>query len=254
MSNLVLLKSSNFHGVECDFYADGDDFWMSREQIGIALEYQNPREAIKLIHKRRKDRLDKLSRGFQIETPRGGTQTTVIYSAKGIYEICRWSKQTKAHEFFDFVYEILESLRSGSFSNNADLIAKRTIEIKERNSRVRQANLLLKTADKYNKLLSPESISLLISLASETAMGKPVLPRPIIEKSYTASEIGQELGISANQVGRIANQLGLKTSEYGMFVLDKAKHANKTVRNFLYNEKGRIAIRAAVQAQFMKGE
>jgi prophage antirepressor-like protein len=247
MSNLVLLKSAVFNSVNCDFYEDGNNFWMTREQIGTALEYQNPREAIKLIHKRHKDRLGMFSRGFQIETPRGGTQTTVIYSAKGIYEICRWSKQPKANEFYDFVYDILENLRTGKISNNKDVLANKVIDIKDRNARVRQANLLLKTADKYHHILAKESINLLISLATETAMGRPVLPRPAVNRTYTASEIGQELGISSHRVGKIANDLGLKTSEYGMFVLDKARYSNKQVQSFRYNDKGRAAIKAAVK-------
>lgn len=251
MSNLVLLKSEKFGSVNCDFYEEGNNFWMTREQIGTALEYQNPREAIKLIHKRHKDRLGMFSRGFQIETPRGGTQTTVIYSAKGIYEICRWSKQPKANEFYDFVYDILESLRTGKKSNNKDVMANKVIEIKERNARVRQANLLLKTADKYHHILAKESINLLISLATETAMGRPVLPKPVVDKTYTAGELGRELGISANQVGRIANQLKLKTSEYGMFVLDKAKYSNKQIESFRYNEKGRTAIKTAIQISLL---
>jgi prophage antirepressor-like protein len=251
MSNLVLLKSEKFGSVNCDFYEEGNNFWMTREQIGTALEYQNPREAIKLIHKRHKDRLEMFSRGFQFETPRGGTQTTVIYSPKGIYEICRWSKQPKADQFYDFVYDILENLRTGKLLNNKDVLANKVIDIKERNARVRQANLLLKTADKYHHILAKESIKLLISLATETAMGRPVLPRPAVEKTYTASELGRELGISANQVGRIANQLNLKTSEYGMFVLDKAKYSNKHVESFRYNEKGRTVIKTAIQMSLL---
>lgn len=38
---------------------------------------------------------------------------TLVYSAKGIYELCRWSKQPKANDFYDFVYDILEGLRLG---------------------------------------------------------------------------------------------------------------------------------------------
>ncbi len=38
---------------------------------------------------------------------------TILYSAKGIYEICRWSKQPKADLFYDSIYEILEGLRLG---------------------------------------------------------------------------------------------------------------------------------------------
>jgi len=34
----------------------------------------------------------------------------VLYSAKGVYEICRYSQQEKANDFYNFVYEILEAL------------------------------------------------------------------------------------------------------------------------------------------------
>jgi len=37
----------------------------------------------------------------------------VLYSAKGVYEICRWSRQPKADAFYDHVYDILEGLRLG---------------------------------------------------------------------------------------------------------------------------------------------
>jgi prophage antirepressor-like protein len=251
MSNMVLLKSARFENVDCDFYEEENEIWMTREQIGTALAYENPREAIKLIHKRHKERLDQHSRGFQIETPRGGRQVTVIYSARGVYEICRWSKQPKADQFYDFVYDILEGLRTGQLvlrEKDSNLRAsKRLLEIKERNSRVRQANILLKTADKYKAILSGESINLLISLATETAMGRPVLPRPEVVKTYTASELGRELGVSSNRIGRVANQLGIKTSEYGIYVLDKSPYSDKQVESFRYNDKGRAAIMAAIK-------
>lgn len=252
MSNLVLLKSVKFENVDCDFYLDRDEIWMTREQIGTALEYENPREAIKLIHKRHKARLDAYSRGVQIETPRGGKQVTVVYSPRGVYEICRWSKQPKADQFYDFVYEILEGLRTGQLALHSKRSGKinelnLALEIKERNARVRQASLLLKTADRYKNYLSEESINLLICLATETAMGHPVLPKPEITKTYSASELGKEFGVSSNRIGRIANELGLKTSEYGMYVLDKSPYSPKQVESFRYNDKGRAAIMAALK-------
>jgi len=253
MSNLVLLKSAQFENVGCDFYQNHNDIWMTREQIGTALVYENPREAIKLIHKRHKERLDQYCRWVQIETPRGGKQVTAIYSAKGVYEICRWSKQPKADEFFDFVYDILEGLRIGGLNlptsdgGNIPDNNNRVIEIKDRNARVRQANLLLKTADHYKGLLSTEAITLLISLATETAMGRQVLPRPEVAKTYSAADLGKEMGVSSNRVGRLANQLNLKTSEYGIYVLDKSRYSNKQVESFRYNDKGRAAIMAAIK-------
>jgi prophage antirepressor-like protein len=85
-------------------------FFMTREQIGQALEYKTPRRAIKDIHLRNKDRLDKFSKGAQIDTP-SGKQETIIYNEKGIYEIIRKSGQPKADEFYDWIYDLLSKLR-----------------------------------------------------------------------------------------------------------------------------------------------
>lgn len=89
-----------------------DDFWMTREQVGAALEYDEPRKRIAVIHSRNKDRLDPLSRGFQIETP-SGIQTMVCYSLKGVMEICRFSKQPKANAFIDFCWDVIAALMRG---------------------------------------------------------------------------------------------------------------------------------------------
>lgn len=63
--------------------------------------------------------------------------------------------------------------------------------------------------------------------------------RPQIERTYSATEIAQELGVSANLVGKTANENGLKTEEYGVTVLDKAKYSDKQLPTFRYNERGR---------------
>lgn len=108
---------------------DTGDIWMTREQIGMALEYANPGVAIGNIHTRHPERLDQ----YAIRIPRdewlllslsnetydvpiekgvefnlnatlsntGGEKETYLYSNKGIMEICRWSKQPKADQFID---------------------------------------------------------------------------------------------------------------------------------------------------------
>lgn len=68
-NELTLVKSSEFGEVQCDFYGDGKEPWMTRNQVGAALEYSNPGTAIKNIHNRYKARLDKYSRVAQIEPP-----------------------------------------------------------------------------------------------------------------------------------------------------------------------------------------
>lgn len=73
--------------------------------------------------------------------------------------------------------------------------------------------------------------------------------RPQIERTYSASEIGEELGVSANLIGKTANENGLKADEYGIFVLDKSRHSNKQVQSFRYNERGRAKIKELLRAK-----
>jgi hypothetical protein len=55
-------------------------------------------------------------------------------------------------------------------------------------------------------------------------------------------------GISANMVGRIANQLGLKIEEYGMFLLSQSPHSLKQVTAFHYRRKAADRIREFLDA------
>lgn len=81
MSNeLQILTTREFNGIRFNCYReDGDDmlgdFWATREQIGQLLEYENPRDAIKKIHKRNRERLDKFSQVVQVvNIKKGGTK------------------------------------------------------------------------------------------------------------------------------------------------------------------------------------
>lgn len=115
MNDLALIKSENFNSTVCDFYQNSNkEIFMTREQIGRALEYENPRDAIYRIHKRHKERLDKFS-GIDKVSTLSGTQEVIYYSMKGVYEIYRWSRQPKANEFIDFVWNVMEEIRKGNF-------------------------------------------------------------------------------------------------------------------------------------------
>lgn len=109
------------------------------------------------------------------------------------------------------------------------------------NARSRQADLWNKFADKLD---SKEHKQICASYGTEVLAGHRVIPLPEVDKSYSASEVGKLLGISANAVGRIANQNGLKTKEYGYYALDKSAHSNKEVEVFRYNERGVAAVKS----------
>ncbi|MFC5542246.1 phage repressor protein, partial [Ureibacillus suwonensis] len=102
-----------------------------------------------------------------------------------------------------------------------DEARKLELEARIRNAKTRQTRLLVNVADKFKDILPKEQIQILIGNATELISDVPMLPKP--EKTYTAGQIGAILGVSANKIGRIANKHGLKTDEYGIWVLDKSR-------------------------------
>ncbi|MEL7658016.1 MAG: phage antirepressor N-terminal domain-containing protein [Bacillota bacterium] len=121
-------------------------------------------------------------------------------------------------------------------SNDAQILRAEAMHL---NAKTNQAKLLKEIAVGFKDKLSEESLRLLVGGVAEILIGKSLFPLQPIEKTYTATEIGAEFGISANKVGKIANANGLKTSEYGMEVLDKSPYSAKHVSAFRYNERGR---------------
>lgn len=93
-----------------------DDFWMTREQIGTALEYTDPRKTIGKIHERNKDRLDPLSTVVKMSTVEGKRtvmREVVCYNLRGVMEVCRYSTQPKANSFIDFCWDVMVALMQG---------------------------------------------------------------------------------------------------------------------------------------------
>ena len=123
-------------------------------------------------------------------------------------------------------------------------LKKQEIEARYNNSIARKARLLEQIATKHKDVLSHESIQLLLSESVKILTnGQVSLPKPEAEKLYTATDIAEELGTSANMVGRIANSNNIKIKKYGKWVLDKSPYSNKQVITFLYNEAGKRKLR-----------
>jgi len=256
MSNeLVLAKRESFGNVTCDFYKRGKEVFMTRTQIGEALGYVDPRVAIAKIHDRNKARMDKFSTVTKMGTVENGREIereVYLYSARGVYEICRYSTQEKANDFYDFVYEILEGLRKGELKiTQTSAEAAQKIAAYCRNAETRQMKFkyeaLLRIKAEFAQWLSPESLQLLASSATEIVAGTPLIAKPQANKTYTATEIANELGISANRVGRLAEEFQLKNDENGYWIIDKAAYSDKQVKNYIYNENGRTKIKEALE-------
>ena len=83
-NTLKLTTTESFQGViPCDFWNDiNDEYFITREQIGRALGYSNPRIAIAKIHNKYKERLDKFSTVTVLSIVEGEREK-VLYCRKG---------------------------------------------------------------------------------------------------------------------------------------------------------------------------
>lgn len=119
---LKLVKHGEFLGTVCDFYVDEENnIYMSRTQIGYALQYKDPANAIKNIHNKNHDRFDKYSvvlTGAQFEPPlknNSKAQKVYMYNEFGIYAMCARSRQAVADDFNGWVAEVISSIRKNGY-------------------------------------------------------------------------------------------------------------------------------------------
>lgn len=118
---MELVESRIINLVSVDGYYDKDRAWFTREQIGAALGYEDPRTSITVLHQRNKDRLDKFSMTVQMTAKDGKTREMVVYNLRGVMEICRWSNQPKADEVMDELYDMAEAVaEKGYYSYMSD--------------------------------------------------------------------------------------------------------------------------------------
>ena len=117
-NTMTVITSKPFGALNVDVYQnDKHQYYMTREQIGRALECKDPRKYIAKIHERNADRLDSLSTVVKLTTVEGGItkeREIICYSLRGVMEICRFSRQPKADAFMDFCWDIMESLMRGN--------------------------------------------------------------------------------------------------------------------------------------------
>lgn len=116
-NSMTVITSKPFGALNVDVYQnDKHQYYMTREQIGTALEYNNPSKAIQNIHVKNADRLDPLTSFLNLRNEVGNytqMRQMYVYSLRGVMEICRLSRQPKADAFMDFCWDIMESLMRG---------------------------------------------------------------------------------------------------------------------------------------------
>lgn len=174
------------------------------------------------------------------------SRNVTIINESGLYSLILSSKLPSAKRFKHWVTsEVLPSIRkTGSYTAKpVDELKAKRLEIMERNATARQAKVMLEFAKMG---LSQASIELLANGATMLMTGQKLLPDPVVEETFTAAEVGIQIGVSGNMVGRIANANGVKCEKYGMRVLDTAKNG-KQIPTFRYNKAGVERIRELVK-------
>lgn len=265
MKDLELIKSEKFGEIECDIYSNEKEMFMTISQLANCLGYASKSGVENMLMRNEYLKEKEFSQVVAITFGENGQnrgthkmgapnnrQETRVFTEDGIYEVTMLSKTEKAKEFRAFIRKVLKSLRNGQAKiikpTNEQLellnIKKKNADARLKNAKVREARFLLEAVDKYKNVLAEQSVELLTINALEVINGKGTLDKPSLpeKKYYSATEIGKELGISANKVGKIANANNLKTDEYGKTVLSKSLYSTKQCPTFMYNKNGKEKI------------
>lgn len=227
MNEIAIFQNPEFGEVRT-ITEDGQTLFCGSD-VAKALGYSNAPDALKRHCKGIVKR----------DTPtNSGIQQMLFIPEGDIYRLAAKSELPGADRFERWIFdEVLPSIRrTGSYSVKKTMTdyQQKMIETRERNSRIRSAQILERMAARYHGTTYEQ---VLHAHATKALTGEYLLPLPQTEKTYSATEVGELLGVSANRVGKLANQNGLKTEEYGGWYHDKSAHSAKEVEAFRYNEK-----------------
>lgn len=176
------------------------------------------------------------------------TQHIYLLSERGYSLLVKFMDDEKATRAYKQLLDNYFNMREAIKNNNPSLVQQRRLSIMEDNAATRKANMMYKIAMATSSETARQS---LLAHAAKELTGEMTVP-VMKHKEYTATQIGQKLGITSNKVGRIANQLGLKAeqpgqNEYGRWANSKSRSSDKEVPQWLYFDKGVKAIEAAIK-------
>lgn len=227
MNEVQIFENERFGRVRT-IEMDGEP-WFVGKDVASALGYKDTSDALKKFV----DDSDKLTRRF---TDSGQSREMYIINESGLYSLIFGSKLDSAKEFKRWVtHDVLPSIRrTGSYAiREAPVKSEAEISNEERSLRIESAKFLRDMARDYADF--PDYKQVLDAYAVKEVVGTFVLPLPESrQEDFSAGELGKALGVSASKIGAVANKLGLKTDEYGHWVIDKSPYSAKQVRTFRY--------------------
>ena len=239
-NELQVFNSSEFGNVRV-VQVDGEP-WFVAADVCRALEISNSRDAVA--------RLDDDEKGVGSTDTLGGRQGMQIINEPGLYTLVLGSRKPEAKAFKRWVtHEVLPSIRKhGSYKTPKQSSDRDKAMLK--NAQARSAKLWLEIAKNTGIQTYKDVCN---AYAAKELAGEDVLPLPKVqEKSYSATDIGEMLGVSKSRIGALANKNNMKCDEYGSWFHDKSPYSGKEVETFRYNskaiEKFRSLLKGGAQA------
>ena len=227
------LRTWNFEDHEVRTVEIDGEPWFVGKDVATVLGYQNGSRDINR-HVEEEDRCK-----IMIFDGRQDKETIVI-NESGLYSLILSSKLPNAKAFKRWVTsEVLPTIRkTGSYTyQRTNPNEEKVLQIQEMDARIRMSEQFLKLAE-IETTLSKNYRDILISKSVEALAGEQLLPLPkVVQKTYSAKEVGEMLGVTAQRIGRIANLNNMKTDEFGEFYKDKSPYSSKEVDVFRYNDK-----------------
>lgn len=227
------LRTWNFEDHEVRTVEIDGEPWFVGKDVTTVLGYQNGSKALS-DHVDEEDKLNNES--LSSLGQRGGW----LINESGLYSLILSSKLPNAKAFKRWITsEVLPAIRkTGSYTyQRANPNEEKALQIQEMDTRIRMSEQFLKLAE-IETTLSKNYRDILISKSVEALAGEQLLPLPkVTQKTYSATEVGEMLGVTAQRIGRIANLNNMKTDEFGEFYKDKSPYSSKEVDVFRYNDK-----------------
>ena len=150
------------------------------------------------------------------------TESGYLMLVKSFTDNLAWKVQRELVNGYFKTKEIAEVQKQIQPSeNNSD-------EVKLIKARTKMAKMFLKLSN--IETLSPEYKNILVAKSAEALAGEPVLPLPKVErKTYSATEVGKILGVSAMKIGKLANLYNLKTQKNRYEDIFKIKRSSRVI-------------------------
>ena len=235
-SELQVFNSSEFGNVRV--VQVDDEPWFVGKDVAQVLGYSDTDQAIR----RNVDDEDKLTRKFDGS---GQNRNMTIINESGLYALIFGSKLETAKSFKRWVTsEVLPAIRkTGSYKAPKQSSDRDKAMLK--NAQARSAKLWLEIAKNTGIQTYKDVCN---AYAAKELAGEDVLPLPKVqEKTYSATDIGEMLGVSKSRIGALANKNNMKCDKYGSWFHDKSPYSGKEVEAFRYNSKAIEKFRALLK-------